>query len=447
MTARRSTVRALLSVALASGIVLSQAPPASATFHLMKVREVFVGTSEHPDAHYVELQMYAGQQRFVNGHEVRVFDSAGDRIATFTFSSPVLNGADQSSILIATPEAQSFFGVGADLQMTAVIPRAGGKVCFDNIDCVSWGSYSGSAGGTGTPFNQDEGLVPGAAILRDIGKGNGTELDAADDSGDSWADFEFAPPAPRNNAGTVGKAPGGDLAFSEPDYEVAENEDPATITVERAGGTGSVSVGYSTEPGSATLGADYTPASGVLELAEGETSKSFTISIDADGETEGDETVRVLLRGTTGDAALGLPDATLTITDAGGGDTTAPESTIDKPAHSATYKPGKLGKLKGTATDEGSGVASLEVALRKKKENGNCAWFDGSGFTTGGCSEETWLDADGAAAWTYALGTELASSKGTKTRSYTAYSRATDASGNVESNFAKGRNKNTFEIK
>ena len=202
------------------------AAPASASFHFMKIREVFAGASGQPSAQFVELQMYASGQNLVGGKQIVVYDAAGAVINTFTFPANVAGTANQSTILIATAAAATFFGVTPDLTITPVIPAAGGKVCFIRpspllvVDCVSWGSYSGSSVGTGTPFNAAGGLVTGSSALRDISGGTSpTLLQAADDTDDSAADFDLADPTPRNNAGattsTAGQASvaGGTLSF------------------------------------------------------------------------------------------------------------------------------------------------------------------------------------------------------------------------------------------
>jgi hypothetical protein len=86
--------------------------------------------------------------------------------------------------------------------MPAQVLRAGGKVCWDatNIDCVSWGSYSGSTTGTGTPFAA---LQLGKAIHRKLDiAGSATHLDCVtlfDDTDDSASDFFSGPFAAGNN--------------------------------------------------------------------------------------------------------------------------------------------------------------------------------------------------------------------------------------------------------
>ena len=186
---------------------LFPARPAYALFHLMKVTEVFAGTTEQPAAQFVELQMYADQQRFVATHEVVVFDSSGEESGTFTFTSALPNGASQSYVLVATPEAEALFGVTPDLEMTPELTAAGGKACFRGndgalIDCASWGSYDGDDAGSGTPFNAPVGLIGDQSMTRLISGGSDpSALDEGDDTGDSAADFEFASPSPTNNAG------------------------------------------------------------------------------------------------------------------------------------------------------------------------------------------------------------------------------------------------------
>ena len=182
---------------------------AFASFHVMKVVEVFSGSIQAPNAQYVVLQMYSGGQNQVQGHSVIFSNSAGVEIANSrrTFSASVTNGANQDRILLATTEAQTLFGITADLLMDPVIPGAGGKICFDTIDCVAWGNFSGNLTGVGAPFNQQSGgLFLGSALIRKLGA-NGT-LEGGDDTGISANDFFLGFPTPRNNARQAGIAVG-----------------------------------------------------------------------------------------------------------------------------------------------------------------------------------------------------------------------------------------------
>ena len=201
-------LKSLLVLATMAAVTLP-APPAHALFHFMKVTEIFGGTAAQPTAQFIELQMFAANQRFLATHEVVVFDSAGIEAGSFTFTAPVSNGDNQAYVLVATPEAEEVFGVTADLEMTASITASGGKACFRGndgtlIDCASWGSYSGDHEGSGTPFNSPIGLVADQSMERRTAGGDDENaLDEKDDTDDSAEDFRFAAPSPTNNAGNA----------------------------------------------------------------------------------------------------------------------------------------------------------------------------------------------------------------------------------------------------
>jgi MYXO-CTERM domain-containing protein len=188
-------------------LILGWARSADAAFHIIKVTEVFAGNAASPNAQFVELQMYnvAGGQQFVSGHVVHFFDAAGNEIGTgAAFTANVANGANQSTILIATATAQTYFGITADLTMAdGLISPLGGKVCWETYDCVAWGAWVGSTTGVGTPVNVS--VLEGEALVRRLNiSGGPTTLEAGDDTGDSANDFVLGFPTPRNNAGTTG---------------------------------------------------------------------------------------------------------------------------------------------------------------------------------------------------------------------------------------------------
>lgn len=117
--------------------------------------------------------------------------------------------------------------------------------------------------------------------------------------------------------GPVAAAAYGSLSFSSAAYSVAENGGSVIITVNRIGGSdGAVTVDYNTSNNTAAVGSDYIAAAATLSFGDGETSKTFTVSILDDNEYEGDETVNLTLSNPTGGALLGEPSsALLTITD------------------------------------------------------------------------------------------------------------------------------------
>lgn len=205
-------LRPVLFAAVMAVLAILAPSRAWASFHLIDIVEVFPGSAASPNAQYVKLQMYAAGQTFLSGHAIDVYDSSGNLLQSFTFAGNVANGTDQAMVLIATSEAQAYFGVTADLTMTAVLPLAGGKVCWaGTIDCVAWGDYTASSTGVGNPFNPAAGLVLDQAMERRLDiAGSPSTLDVGDDTNDCANDFRLSAPVPTNNAGQTGIVPGAD---------------------------------------------------------------------------------------------------------------------------------------------------------------------------------------------------------------------------------------------
>jgi hypothetical protein len=104
----------------------------------------------------------------------------------------------------------------------------------------------------------------------------------------------------------------GSLQFASSSFSVNENAGTATITVTRTGGsTGAVTVHYATSDGPATAGNDYVATSGTLTFADGEMSKTFTVSILQDDLVENGESLNLTLSDPTGGAALGTQSTAL----------------------------------------------------------------------------------------------------------------------------------------
>lgn len=183
---------------------------APATFHEMSIREVYAGSVE---SQYVELQMWAAGQNLVGGHVLKTYSASGGVTSTSTFASDVPNGASQSTILLATPGAEAEFGVTADTALTAgSLDPSGGAVCWENLDCVSWGGFGGFGGSAPSPVGSPAAAMPpGMALRRTIAPGCATLLEPTDDHDNSAVDFSPVFPAPRPNsvAPTERRCPGG----------------------------------------------------------------------------------------------------------------------------------------------------------------------------------------------------------------------------------------------
>ncbi len=104
------------------------------------------------------------------------------------------------------------------------------------------------------------------------------------------------------------------IAFSAPSYTAMATGGSATITVIRGGNRSSaVSVAYSTSPGTAAPGVDYTPESGVLTFLAGQSGATFSIPLISD-PTAPNPTVQLALAAPTGGAVIGATaTATLVI--------------------------------------------------------------------------------------------------------------------------------------
>ncbi len=120
---------------------------------------------------------------------------------------------------------------------------------------------------------------------------------------------------------TVGQP--GSLQFSSATYSVGEGDGTVTLTVTRTSGTtGAVTADYTLGGGTATGGAscggsvDYVNTGGTVSFADGETSKTFNVTICDDASIEGNETFNATLSNPTGGATIGTPNpATVTIVD------------------------------------------------------------------------------------------------------------------------------------
>ena len=104
----------------------------------------------------------------------------------------------------------------------------------------------------------------------------------------------------------------GTLAMAQGTVRLAEGAGVVNMEVERRGGNdGQVSVDYATGDGTATGGEDFSPRSGTVTFANGDSSpKSLQIPLLDDGLSEPLEDFLVTLSNVTGGADLGSPAST-----------------------------------------------------------------------------------------------------------------------------------------
>ena len=94
----------------------------------------------------------------------------------------------------------------------------------------------------------------------------------------------------------------GPVGISVADARVDENKGAAlafAVTLTRAA-SGTLTVDYATENGSATAGDDYTAASGTLTFRSGESSKKIKVAVLDDSHDEGEETLTLRLSNASG---------------------------------------------------------------------------------------------------------------------------------------------------
>jgi Calx-beta domain len=173
----------------------------------------------------------------------------------------------------------------------------------------------------------------------------------------------------------------------------------------------------------------------------------INIGIVNDKLGEGPENVVVTLSGTV----EGPASTTFTILD--NEESVKPTSRFHHPRHKWRYKKSdyRIREFHVFTQDNagGAGVVAAELALRRNLKNGKCGWLTKGGWKKQDCQNREWLPTkyDDVGELFYYRMKQLKSSVGTKIKNYTAFSRAIDGAENVENDFVKKRNDNTFEIK
>ena len=156
------------------------------------------------------------------------------------------------------------------------------------------------------------------------------------------------------------------FAFDESNYDVVENAGPVTVTVLRSGLLGSaVSVKYLTIDNSATSPGDFTAkALTTLNFAAGETSKTFTVTINNDGAPEPNQQFKVHLQDPSDSGTTGS-DSTVTIIDDDGPGTfefTSPTFSVVEGTLTASLVVKRTGGSSGSASvkchDQSTGSAT-----------------------------------------------------------------------------------------
>ena len=215
-----------------------------ASFHFARIAEIYTGTAADPNAQYIVIVPYANSQSLFASVEIDVYDAAGIPMAAFAVFAANLpsTATNQKSILVATPEAVTAFGVAADQVATGSLP-ASGLVCFRKgptaPDCVAYGDYTGDPLVGGSPTGAPAPSIPsGAALRRDFGVD--ATLQATDDTHDSASDFALSAAIPENFAGirledvqAIGSVTFG-WSSTSPSHSIHKTSDPKTVRTSAA---------------------------------------------------------------------------------------------------------------------------------------------------------------------------------------------------------------------
>lgn len=206
----RGRTRWILPLLLAL-VPLLTTTAAQASFHLVKIREVYPAG----DASYVVLQMYSPGEYLVAGHHVVAYNANGSVANDFALPNNVSpSSPNNATILIADSGYPSAFPSGPaadDVNIGLNLSSSAGAICWVDgspPDCVSWGAFTGPFPPhtptlvAGTPASPS-GVTAGKALRRSIAPGCSTLLEPADDSDSSATDFSEQTPNPRSNASPV----------------------------------------------------------------------------------------------------------------------------------------------------------------------------------------------------------------------------------------------------
>jgi hypothetical protein len=244
------------------------------------------------------------------------------------------------------------------------------------------------------------------------------------------------------------------VGFEGLPYSQSETFLLARIPVFWAGVGSPPSVQYTVEPGPtnpATQGEDYTVTSPSTLTFGSQRLTTIDLAIINDTLGEAPEDVTITLQNASGGALIEKPQMTFTIED--NEENVAPTSRFHHPRHKWKYRKSdyRIREFHIFFKDNpgGSGVVAAELALRRKLKNGTCAWKAKKGWQRKACDNPTWLPTkyDETGDLFYYRMPQLKPSVDTRIKNYTAFSRAIDGAGNVEKDFVKKRNDNTFEIR
>jgi hypothetical protein len=122
-------------------------------------------------------------------------------------------------------------------------------------------------------------------------------------------------------------------------------------------------------------------------------------------------------------------------------DSTAPRARISSPRDGARYRRGPR-LLRGTATDDATGVGAVKLALRRQVRGRNCRWWSGrrERFVGSHCRKVFFFAIGSDSSWSYLLPRALPRGR------YVLDVKAFDRVRNRDEHFLRGQNRVVFEV-
>ncbi len=104
----------------------------------------------------------------------------------------------------------------------------------------------------------------------------------------------------------------GSFALASANFAGFENAGSIPVTINRLNGTlGAIDVSYTTGGGNAVAGVNYTPVSGTIKFAAGQTSATINVPVKDDAKIDGNFAFAFSITGVDNGASLGSPAAAL----------------------------------------------------------------------------------------------------------------------------------------
>jgi uncharacterized delta-60 repeat protein len=292
-----------------------------------------------------------------------------DKTVQIPIVNDLLDEPDETLSLTLTP-ASGGAATGAIPQATLTIADDDVPPTFTSplpAQAIAGQFYTHTFQASGSPaptFTHTAGSLPPGFFLTSAGVLSGTTSTPGTYTGITVTASNGVAPAATQTFDLVVLS-GGALQFDASSYTVNENAGTATITVNRVGGSaGATSVNFVITGNTASSGSDFAPANATLNFANGETSKTVTVTIIDDAVNERDEFANLFLNSVTGTGRLGTPTvASLTILN----DDPLPTIAVDD----ITVTEGDSGSKLATFTVTRTGLTDRFINFTARTSNGS----------------------------------------------------------------------------